>query len=75
MGLRSPNGAWEGSLFVKNVLDTERLLSTSLGTPAITAMGLNTLFGSSGYYGPASGAMVTPRREAGLTFTYSFGSR
>jgi iron complex outermembrane receptor protein len=75
MGLRSPAGAWEGSLFVKNALDTQRLLSTSLGNPAITSMGLNSLFGSSGYFTSASGAMVTPRREAGLTFSYSFGSR
>jgi iron complex outermembrane receptor protein len=71
LGLRSPNGAWEGSLFVKNLFDTQRILSTSAGTPAITAIGLDTTFGSSGYYNVAT----TPRQEAGLTFTYSFGSR
>jgi iron complex outermembrane receptor protein len=73
IGLRSPNGAWEGSLFVKNALDTQRVLSTSIGTPAVNLGNTNAtaLFGSSGYYNVA----ITPRQEAGLTFTYSFGSR
>ena len=35
VGLRSSDGAWEGSLFAKNALDTKRMLSTSIGTPAI----------------------------------------
>jgi iron complex outermembrane receptor protein len=70
-GLRSPDGAWEGSLFVKNILNTEKILSTSTGNPAINASTLNTLFGSSGYYN----VFTTPRQEAGVTFTYSFGSR
>jgi iron complex outermembrane recepter protein len=76
VGLRSPGGAWEVAAFAKNAFNTQRLLSTTLGTPAITAMGLNTLFGSSGYYSAVnSTAMVTPRQQFGLTATYSFGSR
>jgi iron complex outermembrane receptor protein len=76
LGLRSPDGAWEGALFAKNALNTQRLLSTTQGTPAVNASTLNTTFGSSGYYESNSGApMVTPRQQFGLTVTYSWGSR
>jgi iron complex outermembrane receptor protein len=70
-GLRSPDGAWEGAIFAKNALDAEKVLTLSTGTPAIDAQGLSTMFGSSGYYNTS----ITPRREYGLTVTYSFGSR
>jgi len=78
-GLRSPDGAWEVSAFAKNALNTQRLLSTTLGTPAINAnpTDLSLLFGSSGYYTSAvvGAPMVTPQQELGLTVTYSLGSR
>jgi iron complex outermembrane receptor protein len=70
-GLRSPDGAWEASVFAKNAFNTQRILNTSLGNPAINASTLNTMFGSSGYYDVA----ITPRQQFGLTATYSFGSR
>lgn len=77
MGLRSADGAWEGALFAKNLLNTQKLLS--LGYPAITTAGLDATFGSSGYYppgGPLNAApMLTPRQEVGATVTYSFGSK
>jgi iron complex outermembrane receptor protein len=71
MGLRSSNGAWEASLFAKNAFNTQRILNTSVGNPAINASTLNTTFGSSGYYDVA----ITPRQQFGVTATYSFGSR
>jgi len=77
LGLHSPDGAWEAALFAKNALNTQRTLSSTVGTPAIDstlnggALGLVSTFGSSGYYNVA----VTPRQEFGLTLTYSVGSR
>jgi iron complex outermembrane recepter protein len=77
LGLRSPDRAWEGSLFVKNAFDAQPVLKDSIGNPAIDNAGLSQLpptgqgFGSSGYYL----TQVAPRREFGVTFTYAFGSR
>jgi iron complex outermembrane recepter protein len=71
LGLRSPDGAWEGSLFAKNALNAKPQLSSSVGTPAIDNLGLSQQFGSSGYFNTT----IAPRQELGITFTYSFGSR
>ena len=70
-GLRSADGAWEAALFAKNALNAQKILSTSLGNPAIASSSLATTFGSSGYYNVA----LTPRQQFGVTATYSFGSR
>jgi iron complex outermembrane receptor protein len=69
-GLRNPKGDWEVAAFAKNLFDIQRALNE--GYPAVTTSSLATTFGSTGYYPINS---MTPRREFGLTLTYSFGSR
>ena len=77
LGVRSADRAWEVAAFTKNAFDAQPVLINGVGNPPIN---LSTLqfpppagqgFGSSGYYGAA----LAPRREFGITFTYSFGSR
>jgi iron complex outermembrane receptor protein len=70
-GLRSPDGAWQGSIFAKNALNAKPQLSSGIGNPAIDVGGVSGMFGSSGYFGTS----IAPRQELGVTFTYSFGSR
>ncbi len=76
LGLRSSTGAWEASLFAKNLFNTQRILQE--GYPQISTA-LDGLFGRSGYsyvgVGPAGGGGMTPLQEFGLTLTYSIGSR
>jgi iron complex outermembrane receptor protein len=76
LGVRSPDGAWEASLFAKNLFNTQRILQVSY--PEIST-GLTGLFGSSGYSyvggSPNGGGGITPQQEFGLTLTYSIGSR
>lgn len=70
VGVRNAEGAWDVSLFVKNALNEETTLSKD--PDAIESYGgINTTFGSSGYYATST----TPRREAGLSVRYAFGSR
>jgi iron complex outermembrane recepter protein len=77
LGLRSPDRAWEGSLFVKNAFDAQPVLINGIGGPQLTTSSLSLPypagggFGASGYYG----TQLAPRREFGITFTYAFGSR
>ncbi len=72
LGLRSPDGAWEGAVFAKNALNVKPVLKDNVGNLAIDAMAaLSPTFGSSGYFL----TQVAPRQEFGLTVTYSVGSR
>ncbi len=66
-GVRSPEGNWEISAFVKNALDEEQQLSQDV---AIGAGNASAFFGSSGY----QRASYTPLREFGLSVRYAFGS-
>ncbi len=78
MGMRSSSGAWEGALFAKNLFNTQRLLQLNYpsATAAGTGGGVDSTFGTSGYYQVGfSQPGLTPLQEFGLTLTYSFGSR
>jgi iron complex outermembrane receptor protein len=76
LGLRSDDGAWEASLFARNVLGTEKQLDQS-PTP------INSLAGSlAGSFPqlnvPSNYFLVpayTPRREVGVSLRYAWGSR
>ena len=68
-GLRSPNNAWEASLFVKNLFNTDRVLSrgsSPLATSTSSA-GTNTY----NYLGIST----TDPREVGVSLRFAFGSR
>jgi iron complex outermembrane receptor protein len=77
VGLRGASRAWEGDLFVKNAFDAQPVLINTTGGQQLNLSNLNLPypagggFGNSGYYG----AQIAPRREFGITLTYSFGSR
>jgi iron complex outermembrane receptor protein len=64
-GIRSPDNAWEVSLFAKNATKTSKLLSQGL-VPSP-----NPYFGQAGYLA----VDFTPRRQIGLNVRYAFGSR
>jgi len=68
-GIRSPKGEWEVSVFAKNALNTQRLLSRDFGY--FDYNNLSDTFGQSGY----NGVTYTPQREFGLNVRYMFGSR
>jgi iron complex outermembrane receptor protein len=74
VGLRDQDGAWEVSLYGKNVTETEEVLARSaatMGTP------LNAGTQPTNYYGGGNttGLVMTIPREFGVNLRYSFGSR
>lgn len=70
-GVRSSNGAWDLSLFAKNVLNTQRVLSASNGTVSTSVQGLSTVAYSSSYLE----ITTTAPREFGVNLRVAFGSR
>jgi iron complex outermembrane receptor protein len=79
-GIRDPDGAWEVSLFAKNLFDTTKVLTrtTPLFTPyqqitGFTATGATTA--AQTFTSTYTGATVTPPREFGLNVRFFFGSR
>jgi iron complex outermembrane receptor protein len=74
LGLRDASGAWEVSVYGKNVTNTERVLSRSSTTFATP---LNAGAASTNYYAGdnVSGLIMTPQREFGLSLRYAFGSK
>lgn len=74
-GVRDPGGAWDVGFFVKNLFDTDRVLSrdaSAYGTPY-----QNILLGANAGQTVVStyrGIATTPAREFGLNVRYSFGS-
>jgi iron complex outermembrane recepter protein len=78
-GVRDPDGAWEVSLFAKNLFDTLKTTSvdSSPFSNSITYVNLatNRPFGSASYQSYYSGVSVTPPREFGVTARFSFGAR
>jgi iron complex outermembrane receptor protein len=81
-GVRSQDGAWEVALFAKNALENKTVLDKSpvnynlnayRGIPGVGfGSSLGTFFPSNSGYFPVQ---VTPRREAGVTVRYAWGSR
>lgn len=75
-GIRSDDGAWEASLYVRNLFGVERTLDRSpVAYDANGSLGLSfpqlIPAGGSGYYA----TLATPRREFGLSVRYAWGSR
>jgi iron complex outermembrane receptor protein len=71
-GIRAPDGAWEVSLYGKNITKTERVLSRT-STPYNTPYNI----GATGVTGTSTyrGITMTQPREFGLNIRYAFGSR
>lgn len=78
-GVRDPDGAWEISLFAKNLFDTTKITSADsspFNTP-VTYINVASQrpFGSASYQSYYSGVTVTPPREFGITARVSLGAR
>jgi iron complex outermembrane receptor protein len=73
-GLRSNDGAWEVSLFARNVTDTEEILTSGSAAAATPYTNFTNGVGSS-LAGAYMTNTVTPPREIGLSVRYAFGSR
>jgi iron complex outermembrane receptor protein len=73
-GVRSHDGAWEASLFVRNAFETKRATDISPVQDNLNTS-LSQFFPSlarpSGYYT----TILTPPREVGLSLRYAWGSR
>jgi iron complex outermembrane receptor protein len=72
-GIRSSDGAWEVSLFARNLTDTAETLRRGNGpeaTPYTNTVGLGTTLA-----GPYQLATYTPPRQIGINLRYAFGSR
>ena len=71
-GIRDPKGAWEISLYAKNVTETGRVLTRS-STPLTTGFNV----GATGFTGVTTyyGVTYTNPREFGLNVRYAFGTR
>lgn len=83
-GLRGADGAWEVSLYAKNIFDTAKLISqddlpqfTSVTDVYLAPPTFRTVaaIGSTVYNSRYAGVSVTPPREVGVTFRLAFGSR
>jgi iron complex outermembrane receptor protein len=76
-GIRSNDGAWEVSLFARNVLDTDEVLNSNASAAATPYTNFTNGVGTSlaGPYVTSPSTMFTPMREFGLSVRYSFGSR
>jgi iron complex outermembrane receptor protein len=73
-GLRSEDGAWEFSLYARNLLNNETALSGYYIGPGDLGLQFpfnTTVTGGSGY---RSGSLTAPR-EVGVNLRYAFGSR
>ena len=69
-GVRDPDGAWELSVFAKNLTNTHRVLTRS-GTRATTSLSGSGAVLNSNYYG----ITTTAPREVGVNLRIAFGSR
>jgi iron complex outermembrane receptor protein len=72
-GIRSSDGAWEVSLFARNLTSTDEVLRRGNG-PEATPYTTPTQVGTS-LAGPYQLATYTPPREIGINLRYAFGSR
>lgn len=73
-GIRDAKGAWEVSLFAKNLLDTTRTLSRT--DPLFTSYrNAAAGFAATTYTSTYNGVTTTAPREFGINVRYAFGSR
>lgn len=82
-GLRDSEGAWEISIYGKNIFDTTKLLTrddlpqfTSVTDVFLDPQTFSPVgFGSTNFNSRYAGVTVTPPREFGVTLRVAFGSR
>lgn len=76
-GLRDADGAWEVTLYGKNIFEEQTVLSTSLGALFTSVPGVPGGAITSPYIGlgNASSPSLTAPREFGVTARFAFGSR
>lgn len=72
-GVRDPNGAWEISLFAKNLFDTTKTLTRT--DPLFTSYTDPVTRTSSTFTSTYTGVTTTAPREFGINIRYAFGSR
>lgn len=75
-GIRDPEGAWEVSLFAKNVFNTTKILSQT--NPLFTSYLIptsRTTVAAASYTSSYVGVTTTAPREFGINVRYAFGSR
>jgi len=72
LGLRSPKGGWEASVYAKNITNTLRVLTRS-GAPLTTNYNIlaTGVVGNTTY----NGITTTAPREFGINVQYAFGSK
>jgi iron complex outermembrane receptor protein len=81
VGVRSPNSAWEFTVFVKNLFDNSTRLPTYGGNIEAVTPGQPGGYGPNPLTGPSSigsnytYVAVVPPREVGVSLRYAFGSR
>lgn len=74
VGIREPEGAWEVTLFAKNLLDTTKTLSRT--NPLFTSYrNAAASFAATSYTSTYTGVTTTAPREFGINVRYAFGSR
>jgi iron complex outermembrane receptor protein len=85
-GIRDPDGSWEVAAFVKNIFDTERVLTRGVGPLTVGYTQLNCVAqipacgGQTVTFGQTAvstyrGITMTAPREIGITARFAFGSR
>lgn len=67
-GVRDPDGAWEISLFGKNLMDTDRVLTRTAPVATSNIAGVS-------YFSGYRRITTTSPREFGVTARFAFGSR
>lgn len=73
-GIRDPEGAWEVSLFAKNLLDTQKTLTRT--DPLFTSYrNAAARYAATTYTSTYTGVTMTAPREFGINVRYAFGSR
>jgi iron complex outermembrane receptor protein len=73
-GVRSHDGAWEASVFARNLLNTAVATDIS-GAPTNLNNSLNVAFASINHPTGYFQTITTPGREVGINVHYAFGSR
>ena len=77
-GVRDPNGAWEVSIYAKNLTNTRKALSVEGSVESTPATQLSPSFVPTGvsFTSPYVNIIsMTPKREFGLSLRYAFGAR
>ena len=75
LGLRDPEGAWDVTLFAKNVFNNQTVTSVSNGPLATSYRNAAASFAEASAVSTYAGINMTAPREFGVTARFAFGSR